>query len=97
MTQGISINNLNTTITKTVRRTIQKGTNMVNEPLITSAWTGQKFKDQEEKRYRLAGNLLITSAKGTNRINLSSMRKTHIPNTKGFRISYARGTSRLKI
>lgn len=80
-----------------VRRTTQRGTNTVQEPLITSAWSGQIFKDQENERLVQAKDRMITSSRGTSKIRISSMQKTDIPNTEGFHISSARGTSRLKI
>jgi len=88
---------MNKSIPTTVRRSTQKGTHTVQEPLITSAWSGQTFRNQEDERLVQAGNMMITTAKGTSRKKISSMQKTKIPNTEGFNISSARGTSRLKI
>jgi hypothetical protein len=88
---------MNKKIPITVRRSTQKGTHMVQEPLITSAWSGQTFRNQEDQRLIQAKDMMITSAKGTSKIKISSMQKTKIPNTEGFNISSAKGTSRLKI
>ena len=88
---------MNKSIRKTIRRSTQKGTHTVQEPLSTSAWSGQTFKDKEDERLIQAKDMMITSAKGTAKIKISSMRKTKIPNTEGFNISSAKGTTRLKI
>ena len=88
---------MNKSIPATIRRSTQKGTHTVQEPLITSAWSGQTFRDQEDERLVQADNMMITTAKGTSKKKISTMQKTKIPNTEGFYISSARGTSRLKI
>ena len=63
---------MNKSIPATVRRSIQKGTHTVQEPLITSAWSGQTFRNQEDERLVQAGNMMITTAKGTSRKNRGS-------------------------
>jgi len=49
---------------------IQKETHIVQEPLITSAWSGQTFRNQEDERLVHADNMMITSARGTSRLKI---------------------------
>ena len=80
-----------------VRRTSERCTKIVDEPVKPSAWSGQEFKDTEEKRLALAGDLMIMSAKGTKKIRLSEMTKTKIPDTKGHYIITGKGTGKIKL
>ena len=77
---------------RTIRRTINKGTGIIEETLKPSIWMGQEFKEQEIERLRLAGDLMIISGKGTTRIRLSEFQQTKTPDTKGHYIIKDRGT-----
>ncbi len=83
--------------TVVVRRTTNKGTSVISEPAKAKAWTGEEFKKAEVERLKLAGDLMIMSAKGTKRIKLSDLETTKTPDTKGYYISTGKGTGRLKI
>ena len=80
-----------------VRRSINKGTKVVERPLEKPNWQGESFKKHEEERLHLAGDLMIMSAKGTSMIKLSKMQKSKIVDTKGHYISTGRGTGRVKL
>ncbi len=77
---------------KVVRRSINKGTKFIDEPIKPSYWTGKEFKEKEIERLRLAGDLMIISGKGTQKIRLSEMQQTTTPETKGRYISTGKGT-----
>lgn len=80
-----------------VRRTVEKGTKVISEPLGESTFYDKGFDEKEEKRLKLAGDLMIMSAKGTKKIRLSEMdrRKPTLP--KGMSISTSKGTSTRKL
>ena len=80
-----------------VRRSINKGTKVVEKPLKKPNWQGEEFKKHEEERLKLAGDLMIMSAKGTSMIKLSKMRKSKIVDTKGHYITTGRGTGRVRL
>ncbi|MFB5598373.1 MAG: hypothetical protein ACE5RJ_05100 [Nitrosopumilaceae archaeon] len=74
------------------RRTINKGTGVIEETFKPSIWMGKEFKEQEVERLRLAGDLMIISGKGTTKIRLSDLQQTKIPDTKGHYITTCKGT-----
>ena len=76
-----------------VRRTINKGTKVVEESVKGTTFYDQGFDKQEEKRLELAGDLMIMSAKGTKKIRLSEMDRTKPTLPKGMNISTGKGTS----
>ena len=80
-----------------VRRSVQKGTKIIEEPLGGSTFYDKEFDKKEENRLKLAGDLMIMSAKGTKKIRLSEMdrRKPTLP--KGMSISTSKGTSTRKL
>jgi len=80
-----------------VRRTINKGTKVIEEPLKKANWTGEEFRKTEDARLKLAGNMYIMSAKGTKRIRLADMEKTNPTLPKGYYITTGKGTGRMKI
>ncbi len=80
-----------------VRRSINKGTKIIEEPIKKANWTGEEFQKTEEDRLKLAGNMQIMSAKGTKKIRLADMAKTNPTFPKGYYISTGKGTGRMKI
>ena len=76
-----------------VRRTINKGTKVIEEPLHKSNLYDEEFDKQEEKRLELAGDLMIMSAKGTKKIRLGDLDRTKPTLPKGMLISTGKGTS----
>lgn len=80
-----------------VRRTIHKGTKVVEEPLGESTFFDAGFDKQEDKRLKLAGDLMIMSAKGTKKIRLSEMDRTKPTLPKGMNISTEKGTATRKL
>lgn len=75
-----------------VRRTVNKGTKVIEEPLKKQNWTGEEFFDYEEKRLALAGDLMIMSAKGTKTTRLSAMDRKKPTLPKGYTVSVRKGT-----
>ena len=80
-----------------VRRSINKGTKVVEKPLEKPNWQGEEFKKHEEERLHLAGDLMIMSAKGTSMIKLSKMKKSKTFDIKGRYITTGRGTGRVRL
>lgn len=82
---------------KVIRRTINKGTNTIEEPLRKQNWAGEEFYDYEEKRLNLAGDLMIMSAKGTKSTRLSTLQRKKPTLPKGSIISTGKGTGLRRI
>lgn len=82
---------------KKVRRTVDKGTRIIEEPLKKQNWTGEEFFDYEQKRLALAGDLMVMSAKGTKSIRLSTLNHKKPVLPKGFTISVEKGTGTRKL
>ena len=80
-----------------VRRSVEKGTRIISEPVKPSNWAGKEFKRHESKRLELAGDLMIMSGKGTSKIKLSEMQKSKTPEIKGHYIVTGRGTGISKL
>ena len=80
-----------------VRRTIHKGTKVVEEPLGESTFYDKGFDEQETKRLKLAGDLMLMSAKGTKKIRISEMDRTKPTLPKGMSISIEKGTGTRKL
>ncbi len=80
-----------------VRRSINKGTKVIERPLKKPNWQGAEFKKHEEERLHLAGDLMIMSAKGTSMIRLSKMQKSKTVDIKGRYITTGRGTGRVRL
>ena len=75
-----------------VRRTIEKGTKVIEEPIKKSNWAGPEFKKFQKEKLNSAGDVGLVSGKGTSMIHLSQMRETEIPSTSGSYLSTNRGT-----
>ena len=75
-----------------VRRTVEKGTRVIEEPAKKSNWAGPEFKKYQKEKLNSAGDVGLVSAKGTRVIHLSQMRETKIPSTSGLYLSTGRGT-----
>ena len=75
-----------------VRRTVEKGTKVIEEPVKKLNFAGKEFKKFQKERQKLAGDVGLASAKGTGVIHLSKMYETQIPSLKGLQISTGRGT-----
>ena len=80
-----------------VRRTVNKGTKVVEEPLKKQNWIGDEFYDYEDKRLALAGDLMVMSAKGTKSMRLSTIQRQKPTLPKGFIISTGKGTGTRKL
>ncbi len=75
-----------------VRRTIQKGTKVVEERLKKLNFAGTEFKKYQKEKLKIAGDIGLVSSKGTGLVHLSKMLETQIPSTKGLLMSTGRGT-----
>jgi len=75
-----------------VRRTIEKGTKVVEEKVKKLNFAGAEFKKYQKEKLNLAGDIGLVSSKGTDLIHLSQMYDTQIPSTKGLLMSTGRGT-----
>ena len=80
-----------------VRRTLDKGTRVVEEPVQKQNWTGEEFFDYEQKRLTLAGDLMVMSAKGTKSMRLSAIDRKRPTLPKGYTISVGKGTGTMKL
>lgn len=80
-----------------VRLTTHKGTKVVEEPLKGSSLYDQEFDTQEDKRLKLAGDLMIKSAKGTKKIRLGDLDRTKHILPKGMNISTGKSTGTRKL
>jgi len=75
-----------------VRRTIEKGTKVVEERLKKLNFAGAEFKKYQKEKLKIAGDIGLVSSKGTGLVHLSKMLETQIPSTKGLLMSTGRGT-----
>jgi len=75
-----------------VRRSIEKGTRVVEEPLKKLNFAGAEFKKYQKEKLKIAGDIGLSSSKGTGLIHLSKMLETQIPSEKGLLMSTGRGT-----
>jgi len=80
-----------------VRRTVNKGTGVIEESVKGTTFYDQGFDKQEKKRLNLAGDLMIMSAKGTKKIRLSDLDRTKPTLPKGIKISTGKGTGTRKL
>ena len=88
---------MNNVDAKVIRRSVNKGTGIIEEPLKKQNWTGEEFYNFKEKRLNLAGDLMIMSAKGTKAIRLSTIERKKPTLPKGHIISTGKGTGLRKI
>ena len=75
-----------------VRRTIEKGTKVVEEKVKKLNFAGTEFKKYQKEQLKLAGDIGLASSKGTGIVHLSKMSETQVPSTKGLLMSAGRGT-----
>ncbi len=80
-----------------VRRSVEKGTKTIIEPVKSMNWAGKEFKQEQEAKLSKFGSLKIASAKGTSMIDLTKMSRTTIPSLGGHYISTRRGTELLRL
>ncbi len=84
---GIDIAN-----TIVVRRSVEKGTKIILEPVKKLNFAGDEFKKYQKKQLKIAGDIGLASSKGTGIVHLSKMHETQIPSTSGLLMSMGRGT-----
>ena len=76
-----------------VRRAVEKGTKIISVKGIKPLkWAGKSFKESQLERLEKAGDPILASSKGTQRIRLSSMMTTQVPDTMGLTLLTGRGT-----
>ena len=75
-----------------VRRTVDKGTKVVERRVKKLNFAGAEFKKYQKEKLKLAGDIGLSSSKGTHIVHLSKMYETQIPLTKGLLMSTDRGT-----
>jgi hypothetical protein len=81
-----------------VRHSLERGTASENKPVMPAEFMGKKTSKINDNRLKLAGDLMIMSAKGTKKIRLSDMEKPVLPaDFKGHYVTTGRGTSRVKL
>ena len=81
-----------------VRHTKERGTATEDKPVLPAEFMGKQTTKLNEDRLKLAGDLMIMSAKGTKKIKLSELEKPTLPaDFKGHYITSGRGTSRVKL
>ena len=83
--------------TVVVRRSVEKGTKTIIEPVKSMKWAGNEFKQEQEAKLSKFGSLKIASAKGTSMIDLTEMPRTTVPKLGGHYISTRRGTELLRL
>jgi hypothetical protein len=62
-----------------VRHTRERGTASEEKPVLPSEFMGKQTSKINADRLKLAGDLMILSAKGTKKIRLSAMEKPTLP------------------
>jgi len=75
-----------------VRRSVEKGTKVIEEPVKKLNFAGKEFKKYQKQLQKAAGDIGLVSSKGTKTIHLSKMTETQIPSLKGLYLSSGRGT-----
>ncbi len=75
-----------------VRRSVEKGTRIIEEPVKKLNFAGAEFKKYQKEHLKIAGDIGLASSKGTGIVHLSKMRETQIPSTSGLLMSTGRGT-----
>ena len=75
-----------------VRRSVEKGTKIISEPVKKLNFAGAEFKKYQKEKLKIAGDIGLASSKGTGIVHLSKMRETQIPSTSGLLMSTGRGT-----
>ncbi|NIM26542.1 MAG: hypothetical protein GTO72_08365 [Nitrosopumilaceae archaeon] len=81
-----------------VRHNVERGTSSEDKPVLPAEFMGKQTSTINENRLKLAGDLMIMSAKGTKKIKLSELEKPTLPaDFKGHYITSGRGTTRVKL
>ncbi len=80
-----------------IRICCNKGTKIIEMELKKLNWAGEDFHEHETQRVLLAGNLMTSSAKGTNTVQLGTINRKRPNSLKGRIISSRRGTSLTKL
>ena len=80
-----------------IRRVVNKGTKVIEEEYKQPNWVGEHLYDHETKRISLAGDIMTSIARGTNKIHLHKLNRTRPSTPKGIVISINKGTSRVRL
>jgi len=80
-----------------VHHNLEKGTSSVDQQIVTAEFMGKETSKFNEERLKIAGDIWLTSAKGTSKIKLSKMHKEKTINLSGFHITTGRGTTRVQL
>ena len=81
-----------------VRHNLERGTASEDKPVLPAEFMGKQTTKANEDRLKLAGDLMIMSAKGTKKIKLSELEKPTLPSDfKGHYITTGKGTGRVKL
>ena len=81
-----------------VRHNLERGTSSEEKPVLPAEFMGKQTAQVNEDRLKLAGDLMIMSAKGTKKIKLSELEKPTLPaDLKGYYITTGKGTARVKL
>ena len=81
-----------------VRHSLERGTASEDKPVLPAEFMGKETTKVNENRLKLAGNLMIMSAKGTKKIRLSDLETPVLPaDFKGHYVTSDRGTSRVRL
>ena len=75
-----------------VRRSVEKGTKIIEEPIKKPNFAGAEFKNYQKQKLEFAGDIGLASSKGTGIVHLSKLKETKVPSTKGRMLSTGRGT-----
>ena len=81
-----------------VRHSLERGTASEDKPVLPAEFIGKQITKINDERLKLAGDLMIMSAKGTKKIRLSEMNKPTLPaDFKGHYVTTGRGTGRVRL
>lgn len=80
-----------------IRRVVNKGTKVIEEELKQSNWVGEHLYDHETEKIYLAGDIMTSIARGTNKVRLNTLNRTRPKTPEGIMISINKGTSRLRL
>ena len=80
-----------------IRRSVEKGTKIIEEPIKSMKWAGKEFKEAQEAKLSEFRSVKIASSKGTSLVDLKEMYRTTIPSLDGHYISSRRGTELLRL
>ena len=79
-----------------VLQNLERGTASTDKPVLPAEFMGKETTKANEDRLKLAGNLMIMSAKGTKKIRLSDLETPTLPaDFKGHYVTTGRGTGSL--